>query len=153
MISKKVFHQLVKKGLTIGFAESMTGGLMAYELIKNPGASKVIKGSIIAYSDEQKVNLLDISKDEIKKYPIVSKEIAIRMAIEIKHKIGASIGIGITGNAGPELQQGTDKQEVWIGISTDHQDVCYHLDLSGLSRIQAIRKAVRFTYEKLAVLI
>jgi len=131
----------------------MTGGLLSYEMVKNPGASKVIKGSILAYSDEQKVNLLGISQHEIDKYPIVSQEIAIRMAIQIKHKIKSSIGVGITGNAGPSLQKGTDLKEVWIGISMEQYVEAYHLDLTGLSRIQAIQKAVRFTYEKLAVLI
>ena len=153
MISKKVFHQLTRKGLTIAFAESMTGGLVTYELIKNPGASKVIKGSMIAYSDEEKVNLLGISKDFIVKHSVVSKEVAIEMATRIQCQIISSIGVGITGNAGPSLQEGTNKQEVWIGISTELHQYAYHLDLSGLSRIQAIRKAVRFTYEKLTVLI
>jgi nicotinamide-nucleotide amidase len=153
MISKKVFQQLTRKGLTIAFAESMTGGLMTYELIKNPGASKVIKGSIVAYSDEEKVNLLGISKDLISKHSVVSKEIAMEMSMRIKEQIESSIGVGITGNAGPSLQKGTNKQEVWIGISTEYHQQAYHLDLSGLSRIQAIRKATRFTYEKLTVLI
>jgi PncC family amidohydrolase len=153
MISTKVFHQLTRKGLTIAFAESMTGGLLSYEMVKNPGASKVIKGSILAYSDEQKVNLLGILKEEIEKYSVVSKEISIQMAIQVKHKIKSSIGVGITGNAGPSLQKGYDLKEVWIGISKEQCVEAYHLDLTGLSRIQAIRKAVRFTYEKLAILI
>ncbi len=153
MISKKVFQQLTRKGLTIAFAESMTGGLATYELIKNPGASKVIKGSIVAYSDEQKVKLLGMPNDFIMHHSVVSKEVAIEMSTRIKEQMRSSIGVGITGNAGPSLQKGTDKQEVWIGISTDHHQVAYHLDLSGLSRIQAIRKATRFTYEKLTVLI
>jgi len=153
MISKKVFQQLTRKGLTIAFAESMTGGLATYELIKNPGASKVIKGSIVAYSDEQKVKLLGMPNDFIMHHSVVSKEVAIEMSTRIKEQMRSSIGVGITGNAGPSLQKGTDKQEVWIGISTDYHQVAYHLDLSGLSRIQAIRKATRFTYEKLTVLI
>jgi len=103
MISKKVFHQLTRKGLTIAFAESMTGGLVTYELIKNPGASKVIKGSMIAYSDEEKVNLLGISKDFIVKHSVVSKEVAIEMATRIQCQIISSIGVGITGNAGPSF--------------------------------------------------
>jgi PncC family amidohydrolase len=153
MIASIVYNKLLKNGLTITFAESMTGGLLSYELIKNPGSSKVIKGSIVAYSDAQKMNLLGIPEENIVSNCIVSKEIATQMAEHARLKIGASIGVGLTGNAGPSLQRGTSKQEVWISISDDQRNEAYYLDLQGLSRIQAIRKAVRFTYEKLAVFI
>ena len=153
MISSIVYKKLLNKGLTITFAESMTGGLLSYEMIKNPGSSNVIKGSIVAYSNSQKENLLGISEEIIESNGIVSKEIAMQMAEHARLKIGASIGVGLTGNAGPSLQKGTFKQEVWISISTDQRFEAYHLDLQGLSRIQAIQKAVRFTYEKLAVFI
>lgn len=153
MISKYVYQELVKKGLTIAFAESMTGGALTYEMVKNPGASKVIKGSIVAYSNEQKMNLLQISKTDIDSYPVVSKEIASLMAKRIKKITGSSIGVGITGNAGPSFQENTYKQEAWLAIETDHHIETYHLNLENLTRLKAILKAVHFTYETLKNLI
>ena len=149
MSSKKVFNKLVDKGLTIAFAESMTGGKSTYELIKNPGSSKVIQGSIIAYSNEQKHRLLNVSLDTIVKYSSVSKEVAIEMAINIKSIMKSSIGVGITGNAGPSLQKDTHKKEVFVAIATNTSIETFHIDLHSYTRLKSIQKTNHFIYEKL----
>ncbi|MBU1142406.1 MAG: CinA family protein [Firmicutes bacterium] len=150
MISKDTFDQLLNKGLTIAFAESMTGGAATYELMKNPGASKVISGSIVAYSIKQKHNLLNMSLEDMNKYGIVSKEVSSIMARKIKETIGSDIGVGVTGNAGPTLQDNTYGLEAWVSILCKTEMHVFHLDLEGLSRVEAIEKTVRFIYEKLS---
>ncbi len=150
MITKESFEKLLNRGLTIAFAESMTGGAATYELMKNPGASRVISGSIIAYSVKQKHNLLKMSLEDINKYGIVSKEISSIMARKIKETIGSDIGVGITGNAGPTFQENTVKQEAWVSILCKTEMHVFHLDLKECSRIEAIEKTVRFIYENLS---
>jgi len=149
MNTKTLFDKLTSRSLTIAFAESMTGGLATYELMKNPGASKVISGSIIAYSVKQKHNLLNISLVDINKYGIVSKEISSIMARKIKDIIGSDIGVGITGNAGPTLQEHSLKQEAWVSILCKQEMHIFHLDLEAYSRLDAIEKTVQFIYDNL----
>src|SRR5690606_28473150 len=138
---------LLNKGLTVAFAESMTGGAVTYELMKNPGASKVISGSIVAYSVKQKHNLLNMSLEDINKYGIVSKEVSMIMARKVKEIIGSDIGVGITGNAGPTLQENSNQKEAWISIFYKHETITLHINLEDSNRLEAIEKTVRFIYE------
>ncbi len=149
MIAQKVFEQYRENGLTIAFAESMTGGALAYEMIKNPGSSNVISGSIIAYSIEQKVKLLGLSLNDINQFGIVSEHVAKAMATSIKKLMNSNIGVAVTGNAGPEKQESTSDLEAWIAIDFKGIVKAYHLIFNDLSRLEAIRKTVRFTYTKL----
>ena len=153
MIAKQVFDKLLNKGLTIAFAESVTGGAATYELMKNPGASKVISGSIVAYSVKQKHNLLNMTLEDINKYGIVSKEISIIMARKVKEIIGSDIGVGVTGNAGPTLQNNTTKKEAWISIFYKHEMQVFHVDLEECDRVEAIEKTVRFIYDNLSIIL
>lgn len=149
MIAKKVFDKCVNNGLTVAFAESMTGGSLAYEMIKNPGSSQVITGSIIAYSIEQKINLLHVSEAEINRHSVVSEYVASAMALSIKKLMKSDIGVAVTGNAGPDKQDSTSNLEAWIAIDFNGNMSTYRLEFHHLSRIEAIKKTVRFTYEKL----
>ncbi|MDL2292270.1 CinA family protein [Acholeplasma sp. OttesenSCG-928-E16] len=146
---KDIIDFLEDNGLTIAFAESMTGGYAAYSLIQNPGASKVLKASFITYSNESKTELLDIDPADIKKYSIVSEEIAIKMAKAVSLKCNADIGVGITGNAGPTLQSGTEDYVACIGIYYNEEEYKYRFSLFGLKRKEAIEKTVIYVYEKL----
>jgi PncC family amidohydrolase len=148
-MTRKVFQKLVQNGLTIGFAESMTGGFSAYQLIKNPGASKVIKGSIIAYSDQEKVRLLGIDPLLIQALSSVSKEVSIAMAKSIQTWLGADIGVGITGNAGPTVQAGTQEHVAHIAIIYKHEIIYEQIDLSKLSRVKSIKRTTERVYEHL----
>ncbi len=148
-MSSKVFKKLVKNGLTIGFAESMTGGFSTFKMIQNPGASKVIKGSIIAYSDVEKVHLLGLDPLLISTLSAVSKEVAIEMAKSIQKIVNADIGVGITGNAGPSLQEGTHHLEAYIAIIDQDQIITKHIDLSMYSRVKAIKHVTEVVYLEL----
>lgn len=149
MIAQKVYERCHVNGLTIAFAESMTGGALAYEMIKNPGSSNVISGSIIAYSIEQKNKLLGLSLDEIHQFGVVSEHVAKAMATSIRKLMNAHIGVAVTGNAGPDKQESTSDLEAWIAIDFNGIVKAYHLRFNDLSRLEAIRKTVRFTYKKL----
>ncbi|MDX9691342.1 MAG: CinA family protein [Acholeplasmataceae bacterium] len=147
MIAKKVFSQLAKKGFTIAFAESMTGGSLTYELIKNPGSSVVIKGSIVAYSIEQKIKLLNLDPVMIYSCGIVSSEVATEMAKNIQKMMDTDVAIGVTGNAGPTTQETSNSLEAYVTIILQKDVHVLHIDLSELTRIEAIKKTVLNTYE------
>lgn len=149
MISKNVFNKITKNGLTIAFAESMTGGMLCAEYAKNAGASKSLNGSVIAYSKDIKIRDLNVSKESIEHAGIVSFEVSDQMAIAIQKKMTSDIAVSITGNAGPTLQNNTHKQEACFTII--YKNELYHecIDLSNLSRIKSIQKAVKIIYDRL----
>ena len=92
---------------------------MAHVLTQIPGASHTYKGSIVAYQAQSKMNLLDVPKQVIDTYGVVSKETAEAMAAGVAHKLGADMGISTTGIAGPgggskHLPVGTVWVSVWL---------------------------------------
>ena len=115
--SKKIVSLLKKKKLKISFAESCTGGLLSSAITSVSGSSKVFNLGLIAYSNESKIKVLNISKKLIKKYGAVSEQVCKAMAKNVS-KIGkTNMSISITGIAGPS---GGTKQKpvglVYVGI-------------------------------------
>lgn len=92
---------LKNKHLTIGVAESLTGGLMMHRITNVSGSSDYFLGGTVAYSNELKVTLLGVKEETLKRYGAVSRETAQEMAVGIKETTGADIGISTTGIAGP----------------------------------------------------
>jgi len=106
--------------LTIATAESCTGGLLGARLTAIPGSSDVVLGGVIAYANRVKTDLLGVEGGEIEVYGAVSEPVARAMASGVRDRVGADIGIGITGVAGPS--GGTPEKPVgtvWIAV-----DVC-----------------------------
>lgn len=109
---------LEARNLTLGAVESITGGLFASTICSVPGASKVFKGSLVTYSCELKESILGISKDAIERYGVVSNEIAYLMAKKGSEILHSDITIAVTGNAGPDKEEGAaEVGQVWIGVS------------------------------------
>ncbi len=94
--------RLKKMNLTLGVAESCTGGLLGGRLTSVPGASAWFYGGVIAYDNSVKMKLLGVSARLLKKYGAVSPECAQAMAKGVRKAIGADIAISVTGIAGPE---------------------------------------------------
>jgi len=149
MIYQEVKDILEEKGLTIAFAESMTGGFATYKLTEIPGASNVLKGSIISYSKESKIGQLDILESHIDEYGIVSKEIALEMAQNVRVKFNSNIGIGVTGDAGPTLQKASKKLGTYYAICLNEACETYHISFDHLTRIEAQKITVEKIYESL----
>ena len=89
------------KLLTLGTAESATGGRIADKITNIPGSSDYYKGSIVAYSNEVKINLLGVKNTTIKNYGAVSPQTAIEMAESGRKLLDVDICISVTGIAGP----------------------------------------------------
>ena len=104
-------------GDTIAVAESCTGGLLGARLTEVPGSSRVVLGGVIAYSDSVKKQELLVSPEDLAQHGAVSEPVAMQMARGVRGMTGATIGVGITGIAGPD--GGTDEKPVgtvWIAI-------------------------------------
>lgn len=137
-----MFKVLKEKKLTISIAESMTGGLLSYHLTKNKGASKVLMGSVVAYTKDIKINILKVKTETISNYSIVSKEVALEMANGLKDLIDSNIYVAITGNAGPTFDDGTDKLNCFIAILCENLEKVIEYNFKSNSRINNMRKAI-----------
>lgn len=97
-----VVSLLRQKHLTIAAAESCTGGLFTAKLVNVSGVSEILGESIITYSNEAKMKYLGVKEETLNQYGAVSEETACEMALGIQKAANSSVGIGITGIAGPE---------------------------------------------------
>ncbi len=148
MMSKDVFEKCLDKGITMAIAESMTGGLLTYEIVKYPNASKVLICSVIAYQRQMKESILHVNPQIIDKYSIVSQEVADQMALGIQAKTQADLCISITGNAGPLFEENTGKKEAYVTILYNARFNHFHMGFTNETRVEAIKKAIDFIYEK-----
>ena len=143
-----VVHRVFKnKGLTLSVAESCTGGNVMGGLVMIPGASKFLKGGMVTYATETKISALGVPREIIKKYSVVSEEVAKEMARRVRKIFKTDIAISVTGNAGPE--KGDSDKEVGtciIGVATEYQ-VEAHTYLFGQPREKAILRSISKAYE------
>ena len=100
-LSLRIVKLLTKKKLTLSFAESCTGGLLASSITSISGSSKVFNIGLVTYSNNAKVKLLQIPKKTITKYGAVSYETCLTMVKNLSKISKANISISITGVAGP----------------------------------------------------
>ncbi len=98
-------------GLTLGLAESVTGGIVASRCTDVPGASAWFRGGVVAYDTAVKLDLLDVADG-----PVVSEEAAAAMATGARTVLGADVGLAVTGVAGPERQDGEPVGTVIFGL-------------------------------------
>jgi len=92
---------LKEKGVTLATAESCTGGLVAYRITQVPGSSEYFMRGLVVYSNQAKEELLGIPHSILERFGAVSKETAELMATEVRQRSGTSLGLAITGIAGP----------------------------------------------------
>ena len=98
--------------MTLGVAESLTGGLIGARIVNVPGASEVFRGTIGAYSTDVKRSVLGVTAESV-----VTEEAASQMAEAAQRVLGADVGIAVTGVAGPTEQDGVAVGTVFFGIA------------------------------------
>ncbi len=106
-----VLAMLRERGLTLGVAESLTGGMIGSRICDVPGASDVFRGSIVAYASDVKFSVLDVPEG-----PVVSADAAKAMAAGARRVLGTDVGVAVTGVAGPDPQEGNDPGTVFVGF-------------------------------------
>ena len=107
-----VLQMLRDRGLTLGLAESVTGGLVSGRLTNIAGASDVLRGGVVSYASEAKFDVLGVTKG-----PVVSPEAAVEMAVGAQRVLGADVGLSLTGVAGPAEQEGQRPGTLCIGVA------------------------------------
>lgn len=97
----RLYRLLASKSLTLGTAESLTGGLIGAAITAFPGSSRVYAGGIVSYSEELKERLLGVETEAIARHGVVSVEVAEAMARGALGATGADVSVAVTGVAGP----------------------------------------------------
>jgi len=119
IISREIGDILYASGLTVGTAESCTGGRVGEGIIAIPGASNYFKGGIICYADEIKENILKVNPSTIEEHTVFSEEVAREMAVGAINALNVNYAIAVTGVAGPGgALPGIPVGTIWIACGT-----------------------------------
>ncbi|MEQ8216718.1 MAG: competence/damage-inducible protein A [Arenibacter sp.] len=148
-IESVIAQLLTKKGMTLGTAESCTGGKIAQQITSIPGASAYFKGSIVSYATETKIEVLKVSKTAIDEFSVVSAEVAVEMATNLRKMLKTDFAIATTGNAGPtkgdsDAEVGT----VFIAVVSPKATVVEKYRM-GSQRERIVQKTVNKAFEML----
>ena len=140
-LSLKIVKLLTKKKLTVSFAESCTGGLLASSITSISGSSKVFNMGLVTYSNNAKIKLLRVAKKTISNYGAVSYETCLSMVKNLSKISKSNISISITGVAGPN--GGTKEKPVglvYIGLKKGSKTIIKKNLFKSTNRI-SIQKA------------
>ena len=146
-LATNILNKLVKKKITISFAESCTGGLLSSSITSLKGSSKVFSLGLVVYSNQSKIKILKVSEKNIKKYGAVSNQVCLNM-VKNACKLGKTkMAVSVTGIAGPT---GATKKKpvglVYIGIKRANKVKVnrYLIKNKGRSNIQktAVKKSL-----------
>ena len=152
-LSKKILNKLILKNISVSTAESCTGGLLAYNFVKNTDSSKVFKGGYITYSNEMKIKELKVKKVSLNKNGAVSYQVAEEMIEGLYKKNKTKICISTTGIAGPGgSTQNKPVGLIYIGIRINKKNIIIKKNFKG-TRIQIQKKCVDFILKYLDKLI
>lgn len=127
---------LTARGLTIGVAESLTGGLLIAELVRIPGASAAVRGGVVAYDTALKHSILGVDSTLLAEHGAVHPEVAEQMARGIRSTTAvgdrpADVGVATTGVAGPDPQDGRAVGTVFVAVAIGERLRVQRLALSG----------------------
>jgi nicotinamide-nucleotide amidase len=111
-IEDAVARALATNGLTLGLAESLTGGLASSRLVNVPGASRWFRGSVVSYASQVKFSVLGVPEG-----PVVSEQAARAMADGARRVLGSDVGLSTTGVAGPDTQDDQPPGTVHVGLA------------------------------------
>ncbi len=141
----------VTKKLHISCAESCTGGLISKYLTDLAGSSRFFDSSIVVYSNNSKISLLNVNKETLSRYGAVSEAVVKEMSAGLLKIVKSSLVISVSGIMGPS-QDDTDKDvgSVWICIMSDKTSKTYHAILSGTrmdNREEAAKIAIMNLYD------
>jgi nicotinamide-nucleotide amidase len=126
--------ELLRRGLTLATAESLTGGALGDLVSASAGASETYLGGVVTYATETKVKLLGVDRATVDEHGVVSEQCAREMAAGVRVLVGSDWGVATTGVAGPTEQEGKEIGTVFVAVAGPRgpQDVvARHLHLDG----------------------
>ncbi|MFJ6216246.1 CinA family protein [Streptomyces sp. NPDC092296] len=147
-LARQLHAALRAAGSTVAAAESLTGGLLAAELVDAPGASATFRGSVTAYATDLKASVLGVDAELLAAEGAVHPEVARQMAEGVRRLMGAVYGVATTGVAGPEPQDGKPVGTVHVAVAGPEGTAVSSPRLSG-ERATIRRKAVTAALELL----
>jgi len=139
---QQIADLLKKSKQTLAVAESITGGMISSRLTDIPGSSEYFIGGIVCYSTRVKVIQLGVPAHLINQYGVVSKEVAISMAEEVKKRLHTEIGLSVTGVAGPVPVPPAPVGKVFIALASGRETDWKELHLQG-TRAEIREKATQ----------
>jgi nicotinamide-nucleotide amidase len=113
----EVHEALARRGETVAAAESLTGGLFGATVTEVPGVSATYRGGLIVYATDLKATLAGVSETLLRQRGAVDPDVAIALAAGVRTRLAASWGLGLTGVAGPNPQDGKAAGTVFIGLA------------------------------------
>ena len=146
--------RLATAGITVATAESLTGGLLAALLTEVPGASAVVRGGLVVYATELKSSLAQVDAVLLDERGPVDPDVAVALADGARASCGASVGVGLTGVAGPDPQHGMPVGTVFVavtGLGSSRVVARSPADLSALPAGLSRRDDIRFSAARTAV--
>jgi nicotinamide-nucleotide amidase len=114
----RLVDALAARGWTVGIAESLTGGLVAAAVVDVPGASRVLRGAVVAYATDLKASVLGVDPALLARRGAVDPDVAAQMAAGAARVLGADVGLATTGVAGPDPQDGHPPGLVHVAVRT-----------------------------------
>ena len=118
-IAEQVVSAATRLNVTIGSAESLTGGMIGQSITSVPGSSAVFKGAIVSYANGVKHDVLGVDDSVLAEVGAVSQPVAIQMALQARELLCSDVAVSVTGLAGPDGDEfGNPVGTVWIGFST-----------------------------------
>ena len=119
-LRESIFSIMLKRSITVSVAESCTGGFISTFFTSGSGSSDLFKGSMITYSNESKINFLDINPDLINKNGVVSKVVVEEMAVSVRKKYKTNYGLATTGYVELSNLELIEKKylHAWVSISS-----------------------------------
>ncbi|WP_149277565.1 competence/damage-inducible protein A [Pareuzebyella sediminis] len=149
VLEQVVAKLLTKKKMTLATAESCTGGRIAEQLTAMAGASAYFKGTVVSYATEVKIEVLNVRKDSIDAHSVVSGEVAVQMAQNVKKMMKSDFAIATTGNAGPSKgDSDAEVGTVFIAIASPRGVFAEKFNM-GNHRERIVQKTVNKAFELL----
>ena len=134
-----VVTALKRRAETVAAAESLTAGLVCATLTEVPGSSSVVRGGLVVYATELKVELAGVDRELLAARGAVDPEVAAQLSRGARERCGVHWGIGLTGVAGPDPQDGVAPGTVHLGFSGPSGTEVRTVELTGDRR--AVRSA------------
>ena len=113
----EVVALLTEAGVTVGIAESLTGGAVTAALVSVPGASQCLRGGVVAYATDVKAAVLNVPRSLLEERGAVHPDVALAMAVGVRRLLSADYGVATTGVAGPDPQDGHSPGTFFVAVA------------------------------------
>ena len=148
-LAREVIATATAKGLTVGTAESCTGGLISGVLTAVPGASAAYLGGLVTYSNAMKTELLGVPEALFAVYGAVSEEVARAMAEGARKRLGVDVAVSVTGIAGPGGGSAAKPVgTVWIAVAESEETLVWRMGYGDVGRDEVRELTVRDALER-----